>query len=79
VQPGVLCTGCGCDPSQLISRPIDDEAEHNIAVHRGTITSSELVVEDATQRDRLAMDDLLCFETEAAGFLADFPCIQPGS
>jgi nucleoside phosphorylase len=45
-------------------------------VHRGTIASRELVVKDAILRDQLAKEyRLLCFEIEAAGALADFPCI----
>ncbi|WYZ34743.1 hypothetical protein EsH8_I_001019 [Colletotrichum jinshuiense] len=47
-----------------------------VVVHRGTIASGELVVKDAVLRDELAQKyDLLCFEMEAAGVLADFPCM----
>ncbi|KAB5515652.1 hypothetical protein GE09DRAFT_1045767 [Coniochaeta sp. 2T2.1] len=78
-QPVVPCDECGCDPLQRIVRPTDDEGDEGdepyIAVHRGTIASGELVVKDALLRDRLAEEGLLCFEMEAAGALADFPCI----
>jgi nucleoside phosphorylase len=73
----VSCDECGCDPSQRVQRPTDGEDdEQYIVVHRGTIASGELVVKDAILRDQLAKEyRLLCFEMEAAGALADFPCI----
>jgi nucleoside phosphorylase len=76
-EPGVSCDECGCDPSQQILRPTDDEDDElYVIVHRGTIASGEQVVKDAILRDRLAKSyGLLCFEMEAAGALADFPCI----
>ena len=71
------CDECGCDPSQRVQRLTDDEDdEPYIVVHRGTVASGELVVKDAILRDQLAKEyRLLCFEMEAAGALADFPCI----
>ena len=76
LKHGVSCDECGCDPSQCIQRAIDDEDEQRVVVHRGTIASGELVVKDAVMRDQLAEEyDVLCFEMEAAGALADFPCI----
>ncbi|KAI8272665.1 hypothetical protein K4K60_012077 [Colletotrichum sp. SAR11_57] len=43
---------------------------------QGNIASGELVVKDALLRDTLAQQDgLLCFEMEAAGAIADFPCL----
>ncbi|KAH7176020.1 ankyrin repeat protein [Dactylonectria macrodidyma] len=76
-EPGKPCDECGCDPSQRIRQPTDEEDdEPYIVVHRGTIASGELVVKDAALRDQLAEQyGLLCFEMEAAGALADFPCI----
>ncbi|GKU05909.1 unnamed protein product [Fusarium langsethiae] len=74
-RTGSPCEG-GCDPGRRIERPIDDGDESFVVVHRGTIASGELVVKDAKLRDRLAQQHgLLCFEMEAAGALADFPCI----
>jgi nucleoside phosphorylase len=77
LKPRVSCDECGCDPLQRVRRPTDDEDdEPYIVVHRGTIASGELVVKDAILRDQLARGyGLLCFEMEAAGALADFPCI----
>jgi len=74
LKPGVSCDECGCDPSQRVQRPTDDEDdEPYIVVYRGTIASKELVVKDAILRDQLAKEyRLLCFEMEAAGALADF-------
>lgn len=57
------------------SSPLQPD-ETFVVVHRGTIASGELVVKDAVLRDELAQKyDLLCFEMEAAGVLADFPCM----
>jgi nucleoside phosphorylase len=76
-KAGMSCTECGCDPSQRIQRPTNDEDDELfVVVHRGTVAAGELVVKDAVLRDQLAKEyGLLCFETEAAGALADFPCI----
>jgi nucleoside phosphorylase len=47
-----------------------------VVVHGGTIASGELVVRNAVLRDRLTSEyGVLCFETEAAGALADFSCM----
>ncbi|KZL70068.1 NB-ARC and TPR domain protein [Colletotrichum tofieldiae] len=76
LQTGVSCSIGGCDPLQRIPRASDDEDETYVTVHRGIIASGELVIKDATLRDALAQQyELLCFEMEAAGVLADFPCI----
>jgi len=71
------CHDCECEPSQRIQRaPNDEDEERYIVVHRGTIASGELVIKYAALRDELAKErGLLCFETEAAGALADFPFI----
>jgi nucleoside phosphorylase len=45
-------------------------------VHRGTIAAGELVIKNGELRDELARQyGILCFEMEAAGALADFPCL----
>ncbi|KAJ5658236.1 Disease resistance protein [Penicillium longicatenatum] len=55
---------------------MDEEGNSSIVVHRGTIASGELVIKDAEMRDNLAREHgVLCFEMEAAGALADFPCM----
>ncbi|OHW93509.1 NB-ARC and TPR domain protein [Colletotrichum incanum] len=74
-QLGISCDQGGCDPSQRIHRAEDDD-DTFVVVHRGTIASGELVVKTAELRDGLAQQyGLLCFEMEAAGALADFPCM----
>ncbi|KAJ5727661.1 hypothetical protein N7493_005481 [Penicillium malachiteum] len=50
----------------------------DVHVHYGLIASGNRVVKDAFSRDRLneQLDGhVLCFETEAAGLMNDFPCI----
>ncbi|KAF4920291.1 Kinesin light chain, partial [Colletotrichum fructicola] len=64
-----------CDLSKRIPRTSDVD-DTFVIVHRGNIASGELVVKDALLRDTLAQQDgLLCFEMEAAGAIADFPCL----
>lgn len=43
-------------------------------IHYGTIASGDMVIKDPQTRDLLAQD-CLCFETEAAGLMNDFPCL----
>lgn len=75
-QMGMTCEKGGCNPEQRIERPVEEDDERFIVVHRGTIASGELVIKDAKKRDFLAQKyNLLCFETEAAGALTDFPCL----
>ncbi|KAJ6084280.1 hypothetical protein N7486_011080 [Penicillium sp. IBT 16267x] len=73
---GVSCEESHCGPEKRIMRILDEEDETFVVVHRGTIASGELVMKDAKLRDELAKEhNVLCFEMEAAGALADFPCI----
>jgi nucleoside phosphorylase len=61
---------------QRFPRYSSDDDELRVVVHRGTVASGELVIKDAGLRDQLANKyGLLCFETEAADILADFPCL----
>jgi nucleoside phosphorylase len=73
------CDRCKCDTSKRVNRDVDDNEKDDIpriVVHRGTIAAGELVMKNGILRDRLAeYYGVLCFETEAAGLLADFPCI----
>ncbi|KAJ5168169.1 uncharacterized protein N7482_003763 [Penicillium canariense] len=70
------CTQCGCDPSQRVQLIDNGDDNHFLVIHRGTIASGELVIKDARLRDALAEQcNILCFETEAAGVLANFPCL----
>ncbi|KID69235.1 Ankyrin repeat-containing domain protein, partial [Metarhizium hybridum] len=43
-------------------------------IHYGTIASGDMIIRDPQTRDLLAQD-CLCFETEAAGLMNDFPCL----
>lgn len=72
------CQECGCDPAKLIQRVNAEEDDDGpfVVVHRGTIASGELVIKNRKLRDDLAERyDILCFETEAAGALTNFPCM----
>jgi nucleoside phosphorylase len=77
------CDKCGCDSTQRVRRDNDDDDgdddeddDPHVVVHRGTIASGEQVIKNGVLRDQLAeQHGVLCFEMEAAGALADFPCI----
>jgi nucleoside phosphorylase len=74
----ISCDLCACDPTQRVHRVIDNEDDDDpyVVVHRGTIASGELVIKNGKLRDELAKQySILCFEMEAAGALANFPCI----
>ncbi|POR33893.1 Uncharacterized protein TPAR_05909 [Tolypocladium paradoxum] len=74
-QSGQSCRDCGCDESRIVQRKAEDD-DCMTRVHHGTIASGELVLRDAATRDEMAQKyGLLCFETEAAGALNDFPCL----
>jgi nucleoside phosphorylase len=76
LQKGLSCEDGGCDKDQRIPRPINEEDDLFVVVHRGTIATGEKVIKDAKERDNLAESyTVLCFETEAAGVLTDFPCM----
>ncbi|KAJ5798785.1 Disease resistance protein [Penicillium pulvis] len=69
-QARALCEG-GCDPKRRNKRSVDED-DSFIVVHRGTIASGGLVMKDAQKRNELAQQyGVPCFETEAAGALAD--------
>lgn len=75
-SPGKSCDEAGCDAGQRIPRPIEEDSDTFVTVHRGTIASGGLVIKDAKLRDKLARQHgVLCFEMEAAGVLSDFPCM----
>jgi hypothetical protein len=45
-------------------------------VHYGLIASSNQVIKDTKTRDRLAEElGIICFETEAARLMVNFPCL----
>lgn len=73
---GISCEESGCDPQKRIKRILGEQGESFVVVHRGTIATGGLVMKDAKRRDELAQEHkALCFETEAAGALTDFPCL----
>ena len=87
-DPSLSCRKCRCDSSRAVDRRAedsdsdydDDDDAHSqsqqVVVHRGTIAAGELVIKNGKLRDELARQyNILCFEMEAAGALADFPCL----
>ncbi|KAF6803118.1 NB-ARC and TPR domain protein [Colletotrichum sojae] len=73
-RQGASCA-TDCDSSKRIPRTNNGDDTY-VVVHRGNIASGELVMKDASLRDTLAQQHgLLCFEMEAAGAIADFPCL----
>ncbi|GFF99457.1 hypothetical protein IFM61392_00840 [Aspergillus lentulus] len=76
LDPKLPCTQCGCDPSQRVQLIDNEDDDHFVVIHRGIIASGELVIKDGKLRDDLAKQyNILCFETEAAGVLVNFPCL----
>ncbi|KAL7819559.1 nucleoside phosphorylase domain-containing protein [Trichoderma aethiopicum] len=62
-----------CDKSKLIKR-----GRRSIRVHHGLIASGNKVIKDGQLRDKLNSalgGEVLCFETEAAGLMNNFPCL----
>lgn len=61
-----------CNRAREIER--EERLDHHPFIHYGTIASGNQVIKDAEKRSLLA-EDCLCFETEAAGLMNDFPCL----
>ncbi|KAL7792234.1 hypothetical protein V8C43DRAFT_305707 [Trichoderma afarasin] len=69
-------SSCGNDSPMLEQRMDRTEDEDNPAIHYGLIASGNQIMKDATIRDKLIKEkDVLCFETEAAGLMNQFPCL----
>ena len=65
-----------CDLSCLVLRPERTADEDNPAIHYGLIASGNQLIKDALFRDSIIKQkDVLCFETEAAGVMNNFPCL----
>jgi nucleoside phosphorylase len=62
----------GCDYAKIIE--CQERPDQNPRIHYGTIASGNQVIKDARQRD-LISKSCLCFETEAAGLMNNFPCL----
>ncbi|KAL6834710.1 hypothetical protein V8C40DRAFT_282439 [Trichoderma camerunense] len=53
------------------------EYEDDPMIHYGLVASANQLMEDAVLRDKLATEeDVKCFETEAAGLMNHFPCLN---
>ena len=61
-----------CDAKQEVVRT--ERPDRDPFIHYGTIASGNQVIKDARKRD-LMLENCLCFETEAAGLMNDFPCL----
>ncbi|KAK6349679.1 hypothetical protein TWF696_005958 [Orbilia brochopaga] len=78
-QGGPNCDNCdteNLEPWSLEERTY--RSRRAVAVHYGTIGSSNSLMQDVEERDRCANDPslkILCFETEAAGLMNTFPCL----
>ncbi|KAL7957091.1 nucleoside phosphorylase domain-containing protein [Trichoderma compactum] len=67
---------CGYDPLNLIERfGREEEGDDDPAIHYGLIASANTLMRDASVRDKMAKEGVLCFETEAAGLMNHFPCL----
>jgi nucleoside phosphorylase len=73
-HPGPAATCEECDRAQEIRRDPREDAEPRI--HYGNIASGNQEMEHGATRERLRQVlEVLCFETEAAGLMSDFPCL----
>ncbi|KAH8700411.1 ankyrin repeat-containing domain protein [Talaromyces proteolyticus] len=75
-EPGYIHTvgsrDCSqCDRKKEVRR--EERADLDPYFYYGTIASGNKVIKDAKVRDMFP--DCLCFETEAAGLMNDFPCL----
>ncbi|QYS95878.1 ANK_REP_REGION domain-containing protein [Trichoderma simmonsii] len=69
-------SSCGNNSSMLKQRMDRTEDEDNPSIHYGLIASGNQIMKDAIIRDKLIKEkDVLCFETEAAGLMNQFPCL----
>ena len=69
-------TGCETSVPPLVPRSTRGPEEDETAVHFGTIASADKVIKDANIRNRLAAEyGVLCFESQAAGLMNNFPCL----
>jgi len=67
---------CSKDPLHQVLRAERTNEDDNPAIHYGLIASANQLMKDAWIRDKLAAEmDVLCFETEAAGLMNQFPCL----
>ncbi|KAF2185462.1 purine and uridine phosphorylase [Zopfia rhizophila CBS 207.26] len=70
VFQGVDCSEC--DYAKEVE--CEERPDQNPYIHYGTIASGNVVIKDARKRDSISKN-CLCFETEAASLINDFPCL----
>lgn len=77
IDEGAACSvSCGADQSNLIVRPERTDEDDDPMIHYGRIGSANQLMKDTTIRDKLAAENnIICFETEAAGLMNHFPCL----
>lgn len=67
---------CFHHQDQIVARAQRDSSADDPAVHFGLIASGDQLMKDAVVRDALVeKEEVLCFEMEAAGLMARFPCL----
>jgi nucleoside phosphorylase len=73
-HPATEVTCANCQSDQLITRT--ERGDNIPAIHYGLIASGNQLMRDGKTRERLRSElQILCFETEAAGLMDDFPCL----
>lgn len=75
IHQGRKGTCADCDGEQEVQR--EQRGDEDPEIHYGIIASGNSVIKDARKRDSICgkYRDILCFETEAAGLMNDFPCL----
>lgn len=65
-----------CDKEQIVERPMRKNPKVP-QFHYGLIASGDQVIKNASEREKVSesLDEVLCFEMEAAGLMNDFKCI----
>ncbi|KAK6358398.1 hypothetical protein TWF730_007734 [Orbilia blumenaviensis] len=70
---GKTCQNCQKD--QIVQRQ-PRPGNREVMIHYGTIASSNMLMENAVERDRYAKElGVICFEMEAAGLMNNLPCL----
>ncbi|KAL8281897.1 hypothetical protein RB597_009562 [Gaeumannomyces tritici] len=77
IEHAASCGGvCAADPQHLVSRQERDVDDDDPAIHLGRMASSEQPMKNSRIRDELAArHHVICFETEAADLIDQFPCL----
>ena len=72
-EGGPICHSCRSDKS--VDRP--PRGDEGTIVYYGIIASSNQVIRDVVERDRVSAEfsSVLCFEMEAAGLMNSFLCL----